>query len=180
MLFRSDDTSSSVAFARPLLSAAHLDWTKGLPATLQLAGGEVFACHGSPAGGDLDYLLEDVGSGRPVLAAEDAIRRRLAGVGSARLVLCGHTHVPRAVQVGEMLVVNPGSVGMPAYADDNPVPHAIETGAPHARYAVVTRGSGGQWSAELRVLSYDWKRAAQQARDNNQPTVARWTATGRV
>ncbi len=45
-----------------------------------------------------------------------------------------------------MLVVNPGSIGMPAYTDDTPVPHAIETGAPHARYAVVTCGPGGMWA----------------------------------
>ena len=179
-LLEGDDASPSVAFARPLLSAARLVWIKGLPATLRLVDGEVFACHGSPAGGDLDYLLEDVESGRPVLAAEDAIRPRLAGIGPARLVLCGHTHMPRAVQVGGVLVVNPGSIGMPAYSDDDPVPHAIETGAPHARYAVATRGPGGAWSAELRAVAYDWDRAAQQARANGNPAVARWTATGRV
>lgn len=185
-LLEGDDTSSSVAFARSLLSAAHLDWIVGLPKTLRLLDGEVFACHGSPAGGDLDYLLEDVESGRPVLASEDAIRPRLAGIGPARLVLCGHTHVSRVVQVGGgggsggVLVVNPGSIGMPAYIDDNPVPHAIETGAPHARYAVITRGPGGVWSAELHAVAYDWDRAAQQAQANGKPSVARWTATGRV
>ena len=178
-LLEGDDTSSSVAFARPRLSAAHLDWIKGLPGTLQVMNGEVFACHGSPAGGDLDYLLEDVESGRPTLACEDAIRPRLAGIGPARLVLCGHTHMPRVVQVGDVLVVNPGSIGMPAYTDDNPVPHAIETGAPHARYAVVTRGPGGLWSAELCAVAYDWDRAAQQAQANGKPAVAHSTATGR-
>ena len=179
-LLDGDDASPSVAFARPLLAAAHLDWIRNLPKTLRLMGGEVFACHGSPAGGDLDYLLEDVESGRPVLASEDAIRPRLHGVGPATLVLCGHTHMPRAVQVGAMLVVNPGSIGMPAYTDDLPVPHAIETGAPHARYAVVTRGPGDSWSAELRAVAYDWGRAAQQARANGRPAVAHWTATGRA
>jgi len=179
-LLEGDDTSSSVAFARPRLSAAHLDWIKGLPGTLQVMNGEVFACHGSPAGGDLDYLLEDVESGRPILAYEDAIRPRLAGIGPARLVLCGHTHMPRVVQVGDVLVVNPGSIGMPAYTDDNPVPHAMETGAPHARYAVVTRRPGGIWSAELRAVAYDWDRAAQQAQANGTPAVARWTASGRA
>lgn len=179
-LSEGDDTSSSVAFARPRLSASHLEWIEGLPATLRLLDGEVFACHGSPAGGDLDYLLEDVAGGRPVLASEDAIRPKLAGAGPARLVLCGHTHVPRAVQVGGVLVVNPGSIGMPAYADGDPVPHAIETGAPHARYAVATRGRGGMWSAELHAVAYDWDRAARQAQANGKPAVARWTATGRV
>ncbi len=179
-LLESDDTSSSVAFARPRLSAAHLDWIKALPRTLRFMDGEVFACHGSPAGGDLDYLLEDVESGRPVLASESAIRPRLAGIGPARLVLCGHTHMPRVVQVGDVLVVNPGSIGMPAYTDDNPVPHAIETGTPHARYAVVTRWPGGKWSAVLHAVAYDWGQAAQQAQVNGKPSVAHWTATGRA
>ncbi len=179
-LLEGDDTSPSVAFARPRLSAAHLDWIKALPKTLRFMDDEVFACHGSPAGGDLDYLLEDVESGRPLLASESAIRRRLEGIGPARLVLCGHTHMPRVVQVGEVLVVNPGSIGMPAYADDSPVPHAIETGTPHARYAVVTRVPGGRWSAELHAVAYDWDQAAQQAQVNGKRSVARWTATGRA
>lgn len=179
-LLEGDDTSASVAFARPRLSAAHFDWIQALPKTLRFMDGEVFACHGSPAGGDLDYLLEDVQTGRPVLASEVAIRPRLAGIGSARLVLCGHTHMPRIVQVGDVLVVNPGSVGMPAYTDDHPVQHAMETGTPHARFAVITRCSSGQWSAELLAVAYDWGRAAQQALANGRPTVAHSTATGRA
>ena len=179
-LLEGDDTSSSVAFARPLLSDAHLRWIESLSETLRLADSDVFACHGSPAGGDLDYLLEDVSSGRPLLAPEDEIRPRLHGIGPATLVLCGHTHMPRVVQIGPVLVVNPGSVGMPAYTDDGAVPHVIETGAPHARYAVVTRGPGGTWSAELRAVAYDWGRAARQAADNDRAAVARWTATGRA
>jgi len=179
-LVEGDDTSGSVAFARSRLSAAHMAWIGHLPATLRLADGEVFACHGSPAGGDLDYLLDDVSSGLAVLASDDAIRPRLAGIGAARLVLCGHTHMPRVVQVGDVTVVNPGSIGMPAYTDESPVPHAIESGAPHARYAVVTRKPGGVWSTELRAITYDWDRAAQQAQLNGKPSVARWTATGRI
>lgn len=179
-LLEGDDTSTSVAFARPRLSAAHLSWIRSLPKTLPLADGDVFACHGSPAGGDLDYLLEDIASGRPVLAAEDAIRSKLDGIGGATLVLCGHTHMPRIVQLGTVLVVNPGSVGMRAYADDRPVPHAMESGSPHARYALATRGSSGRWSVELRAVANDWNQAAQQARANGRPAVARWTATRRV
>jgi predicted phosphodiesterase len=179
-LLEGDDTSPSVAFARPRLSAAHVHWIEGLPKALRLADGDVFACHGSPAGGDLDYLLEDVASGRPALASEDAIRPKLEGIGQATLVLCGHTHMPRLAQLGAVLVVNPGSVGMPAYSDERPVPHVIESGTPHARYAVVTRGPNGLWSVELRAVTYDWNEAAEQARANGSATVARRTATGRV
>ena len=67
--------------SRPLLSPDHWVWIRSLPATLTLADGEMSACHGSPAGGDLEYLLEDVSSGRAVLDTEDAILARLAGIG---------------------------------------------------------------------------------------------------
>ena len=51
-LLEGDDTSPSAVFARPFLSAAHLRWIESLPTTLRLADGDVFACHGSSAGGD--------------------------------------------------------------------------------------------------------------------------------
>jgi hypothetical protein len=79
----------------------------------------------------------------------------------------------------DVLIVNLGSIGMPAYTDNGAVPHAIETGPSHARYAVVTRGPDYRWSAELRAVAYDWYKAARQAATNGRPTVARWTATGR-
>ncbi|MBS7540185.1 metallophosphoesterase family protein [Ancylobacter lacus] len=165
--------------ARERLDPAHLDWMAGLPPTLSLADGEVFACHGSPAGGDDDYLLEDIDAGRTVLAAEAAILPRLAGVGAARLVLCGHTHTPRVVAVGGVLVVNPGSVGMPAYRAGPPVPHVVEAGAPHARYAVVERRAGG-WAAELRAVPYDAEAAARQAEALGFAGLAHAARTGRL
>jgi predicted phosphodiesterase len=165
------------ALARPLLSAAHLAWMAGLPATLSLADGDVFACHGSPRGGDLDYLLEDVSGGRATLDAVEAIRPRLDGIGGATVVLCGHTHMPRLAQVGPVLVVNPGSVGLPGYRDSRPVPHVMEAGTPHARYALVSRERGG-WAAELRAVPYDHEAAARQAERHGWPQAAHVVRTG--
>jgi diadenosine tetraphosphatase ApaH/serine/threonine PP2A family protein phosphatase len=167
------------AFARPRLTRAHLDWIAGLPKTLTLAGGQVFACHGSPAGGDLEYLLEDVRSGRPVVDTEEAILPRLAGIGKASVVFCGHTHVPRVVAVGDILVVNPGSVGMPAFRGETPVPHVIEAGAPHAHYAIVEKLPAG-WTAELRAVPYDFEAAARQAEQADRHAVAYSARTGRL
>ncbi len=152
----------SDSFARPLLSALHMDWIGGLPGSLFLAGGEIFACHGSPAGGDLEYLLEDVQGGRPVLDLPSRIRPRLAGCGAARVVLCGHTHIPRIVSLDGTLVVNPGSVGMPAYRGRSPVPHAMQAGSPHARYGVLEQTRAG-WQATLHAVRYDTEAAARQA-----------------
>jgi predicted phosphodiesterase len=160
------------------LSAAHLAWLGGLPPMLTLAGGEILACHGSPVWGDNTYLLEDVGSGAPVLATDAAIRAGLGDIGAARLVLCAHSHIARAVSVGDVLVVNPGSVGWPAYADREPVPHRMEAGSPHARYAMVTRGRSG-WSASLCAVPYDWEAAARQAAQSGRADVAYAVRTGR-
>lgn len=167
------------ARARAALSEAHLAWMAGLPPTLSIDGGDVFACHGSPAGGDLDYLLEDVASGRALLAAPEAIRPRLAGIGPARLVLCGHTHTARAASLDGVLIVNPGSVGQPAYRDDAPVPHVMEAGTSHALYAVVERGRLG-WSAALCAVPYDHAAAALQAERGGRPDVAHAVRTGRM
>ncbi len=172
-------TGFSDAFARPCLSKAHLDWMARLPASLTLADGQVFACHGSPAGGDLEYLLEDVSSGRAMLDSNEAILPRLAGIGDARVVLCGHTHTPRIASVGGIMVVNPGSVGMPGYRDEAPVPHVMETGTPHALYAMVERLAAG-WAAELRAVPYDYEAAARQAEQAGRSAVAHLVRTGRM
>jgi hypothetical protein len=74
--------------------------------------------------------------------------------------------------------VNPGSVGMPAYRDELPVPHVMEAGAPHARYAVVERLAAG-WAAELRAVPYDFEAAAQQAEQHGRAAVAESVRTGR-
>jgi hypothetical protein len=64
-------------------------------------------------------------------------------------------------------IVNPGSVGLQAYTDDAPEPHAMECGSPHARYAVLSR-AGDQWSIEAVSLPYAWNKAAGAARRNGR------------
>ncbi|MGH2896718.1 MAG: metallophosphoesterase family protein, partial [Solirubrobacteraceae bacterium] len=76
---------------------------------------------------------------------------------------CGHTHLPRLLPLADgTIVVNPGSVGLPAYADDTPWPHLMESGSPHARYALLRRRVAG-WEVELRAISYPWDQAAATA-----------------
>jgi predicted phosphodiesterase len=53
---------------------------------------------------------------RPATPTEIRFR---AGTTSAALILNGHFHIPRVFQLAEgPLIVNPGSVGLPAYRDD--------------------------------------------------------------
>ena len=65
------------------------------------------------------------------------------------VILCGHTHIPRAVRLADgRLIVNPGSVGCPGYDDDEPVSHKVETGSPDACYAILSK-VGGRWDVDL-------------------------------
>lgn len=96
------------------------------------------------------------------------------------LVLCGHSHQPGALRLGDgRLVVNPGSVGLPAYRHHEPHPHRMESGTPHARWAVLERAAAG-WRVELRATPYDTAPAVAAARENGRPDWADWIATGRA
>jgi len=77
------------------LSGRHLAWLKSLP-SMQIIE-EILLCHGSPHD-DLEYLLEEVAGDVVQLAPPERIRARLADI-DAPIVLCGHTHVPRAVRL---------------------------------------------------------------------------------
>jgi len=128
------------------------------------------ACHGSPRS-DTEYLLEEVTPAAVALRRPEKVAAIL-GQDSASLVLCGHTHVPRVVSLPNgSVVVNAGSVGLPAYSDDLPFPHKMETGSPHARYAIVERTDLG-WRVDLRAISYDWGKAAAIAVANGFPDWA--------
>jgi diadenosine tetraphosphatase ApaH/serine/threonine PP2A family protein phosphatase len=92
-------------------------------------------------------------------------------------MLCAHSHIPRVVRVGSTLIVNPGSVGLPAYDHDQPELHVMETGSPDARYAVLERAAQG-WQVELIALAYDHLAAAEQAKRNARPDWERALLTG--
>jgi predicted phosphodiesterase len=165
--------SDRYAFAQ--LTPSQRAWLAGLPATLALEGGAVLLCHGVPAD-DRVYLLETPADGRLHLATPDQIARRLVGV-QAHLVACGHSHVPRAVHHDGRLIVNPGSVGLPAYVHDGPHAHVSETGSPLARYAVVT-GGHDEPRVEFVALAYDAPAAAARAEQNGRPDWAHALLTG--
>ncbi len=136
----------------PQLGADDLAWLRAMPPRIEAEG--VLFCHGTPRSDEV-FWLDRPRDGRMQLADAGAIEAEATGE-SAPLILCGHTHVPRVARLADgRLVVNPGSVGSPAYLDPRPpAPCRMEMGAPDARYALVTR-TGGRWRAELRHVPYD-------------------------
>jgi predicted phosphodiesterase len=170
----------SDAYAHDRLTSAQRCALGDLPVRLDLKEG-IAAVHGTGAG-DNQYLLEDVVAGRLALSRCEDIAARVVGETSSVLV-CAHSHQPRVAQgPGGLLIVNPGSVGCPAYADPTPpTPHASETGSPHARYAFLTREArNGRWHVNLIAIGYDWDRASAQAAASGRSQWARALATGYV
>jgi putative phosphoesterase len=165
----------TMSFVHEVLAPDQLAWVAGLPVRLDRE--DLRFCHGTPDHDDV-YLLETVTEAGVRLKAESEIEA-LLGPEPAQVTFCGHSHVPRVVAVGGRLVVNPGSVGLPAYDHDTPWPHVMEAGSPHARYALLTRGTEG-WHIEQVMVPYPWKEAAARARRNGRPDWAEWIETGRA
>lgn len=114
-------------------------------------GEGILAMHSRPED-DLSYLMHE--------ATAHGIRERLPGEVAAllpntageSLVLSAHTHRAHALLLPDgRLVVNPGSVGQPAYSDTKPFPHIMQAGTPHARWALLER-RGADWRVQFHAL----------------------------
>jgi putative phosphoesterase len=159
------------------LRPEHFSWMAQIPESLWIQD-EVLLVHGTPDS-DVSYFLETVEASGVRQATPTEIRDR-AGRTSAALILHGHSHLPRVFELAEgSLIVNPGSVGLPAYQDELPFLHKMETGSPHARYAIVEKRNGS-WSAELKAVVYDWEGAAAAAEQRQRPDWARALRSGRA
>jgi diadenosine tetraphosphatase ApaH/serine/threonine PP2A family protein phosphatase len=135
---------AAIRAAREALGRELVDDLASLPFSCFVE--RMFVCHGSP--------VSDVRSFAP--EPSDDEEELLAGT-SAESVLFGHTHVPfaRRSSVGDVELVNPGSVGMPfdgdtraAYAiahDDGAIEHR-RVQYDHAASSARLRAFGAEWA----------------------------------
>lgn len=127
--------SAATTYTLEHLKPAHLEWVRSFPATAVVAN-ELYLFHGDLAA-DETYLLEEVTDHGVFLRSTTDIATALAHIDQP-VILSGHSHIPRTIFLPPgKLVINPGSVGMPAYTSGLPLPHGMETGSPHARYAIL-------------------------------------------
>ena len=103
------------------LGARHLDWLRTVPST-QVFRDQVFLCHATPADDNVYWLETVTPDGSVRMSPLEAIEKEAEGI-SQSLILCAHTHIARAVRLGDgRLVVNPGSVGGPGFSYNASVP----------------------------------------------------------
>ena len=163
-------------FREDQLDLSQREWLSMLPKTMEY--GEIFCCHGTP-NSDHQELIEIIHDKKVEIADSELILERLDGIKHS-LILCAHKHVPRTVLLPTgQLIVNPGSVGWPAYWNDKPGLHVMESGSPHARYAIISKQFNG-WNVEHIAICYPWDKAAHRARASDREDRAIAIETGRM
>ncbi|OHV72165.1 metallophosphoesterase [Ensifer sp. LCM 4579] len=162
--------------AHDQLEPRHLEWLAALPESFVYRD-TLFLCHGTPQSDETYWMESLTADGTVRMASRERIESFAEDI-AYPAILCGHTHIPRAVRLGDgRLLVNPGSVGCPGYTDDLPVAHRVETGSPDARYAILDRSAEG-WSVTFRCVPYDHMAMARLAADRNRADWASVLATG--
>jgi len=171
------EKSLTLSYVQENLNSDHLHWLKRLKSTMILKD-EFFLCHGTPFKDD-EYLLESVSIHGVTLKKTSELVPLISSL-KQRVILCGHSHVFRSVYLDDnRLIINPGSVGLPAYCDEQPYPHKMESGSPHAKYCIVYRDDSA-YSVEFIEVPYNWSKAAEIASVNNREDWAQWLRTGRA
>jgi diadenosine tetraphosphatase ApaH/serine/threonine PP2A family protein phosphatase len=114
-----------------------------LTTTLEIEGlGKVLFCHATPRN-EIEIFTR--------VTPDERLAPVFAGV-NASVVVCGHTHMQFDRLVGQLRIVNAGSVGMPF-------------GTTGAEWLLLGPG------IELRNTQYDLNAAAEQFRQTNYPMV---------
>ena len=171
-----EQLSSAQKYTHDRLTSVHLEWIHTLPTTTIVAK-VLFVCHGDLF--NAPYLLEHIEPSGVLLRSTRDIEDSVKGIAQP-VILCGHSHIPRTVALSSgKLIVNPGSVGLPAYTMDTPIFYALEAGSPHARYALINKVEN-TWQVEHIQVPYDWECAASAARGNQRDDWAEWLMTGRA
>jgi len=153
-----------------------LEWMASLPFDLQVMPG-LYLCHGTPSS-DLIYLLEDVSSGAAILRSDQEIIRLLGGQQS-KLICCGHTHTPRLVKLTSgVSILNPGSVGLQAYTDDQPFIHSMENYTDKASYAIAETFND-EWVIQHVRVPYDISSAIEDCLTRGRHDWAHFIQSGR-
>ncbi|UEG53974.1 metallophosphatase family protein [Mucilaginibacter daejeonensis] len=160
------------------LSADTIAWLKDLPPTAD-CDGIFFVCHGTPES-DNEYLLELVRPEGVFVHEDEHLVERTKHIAQP-IILCGHSHVNRVVHLSSgKVILNPGSVGLPAYLGNGEYRFAMESMTPHAKYAIVSIDSKEQYHIEQIACHYDWNKASHVAKANGSVNWSQFLLHGRM
>lgn len=159
------------------LSEESIAWLKSLPGTASIDS-LIFACHGTPES-DNEYLVEKVTEHGVFVYNDEELIEKTRHI-NERIILCGHSHVNRVIYLSNnKIILNPGSVGLPAYLGNGKYRFAMESMTPHAKYAIIT-ADGDAINIDQINCNYDWNAASQQAKEHGNENAAKFLLYGRM
>jgi putative phosphoesterase len=130
-------------YARSRLSAEQLEFMRSWPLTLSV--GRVLFCHATPRS-DEEILTR--------ISPDERWGDALAGI-DADVVVCGHTHVQFERSIGDVRLVNAGSVGMPYEHDPGAYWALIDASDVEFRRTECQTPDLSDWPGEWPQLSPD-------------------------
>lgn len=152
-------------------------WIHNLPKNLYIED-LMYACHGNLMTDDLP-LVEEITNEGVILKSDETLTNVSKNI-SQPIIFCAHTHVGRLTQLNNgKIIINPGSVGLPAYSDDLPFHHKMESNSPFAKYCIIEFQDGQLISYQSISVKYDWDTASKLAGKNKRPDWEYWLKYGK-
>lgn len=178
ILLDKESNSATYKFVSPMINNEIENWIRTFKDTWVFE--DILFCHGSPFHND-KYLLEEVNEmGVVSYKNPNQIAAELEEV-PQQFLFCGHSHVFKTFYLSNgKLIINSGSVGLPAYYDDEPFPHVMESFSPYAEYVIAYKTAEKNWSIEHVMIHYDWEKASSIAKANGREDYAFALRTGRA
>jgi putative phosphoesterase len=174
LILEKDHENATLQYVLNEMDNDALWWLASLPPMASLEQG-ILMCHGTP-GNDTEYLLEKVEKTGVRVRSRKETAKLLESV-KENTILCGHSHLPGVARIPGRLIINPGSVGCPAFDDSHPFFHRMENHSPGARYAILEYLEG-ELHIEHVMVPYDHEKAAKRAMKSHRPDWAKWLRTG--
>jgi hypothetical protein len=170
LILKHSNINETVNYTLHQLSKSSLNWLKTLPESFTNEFLTLF--HGSP--NDMwKYFLEKIDNGNIKIKTNEEILENCGKI-KTKYIGFGHSHVERIVTIGEQIFINAGSVGLPAYSDENP-DHKMETYNNLAKYIIIENDN-----IQICAVAYDYKSSSRKANENNRNDWSEFIETGRV
>jgi putative phosphoesterase len=174
---QNQELNNTISFVRNKLNTEQITWLKELPDDL-IINDEIFMFHGSP-GNKKEHFLEKIGYGSLNSKSDKELKKGLENIKQS-IILCGHSHLPELRRFSNgVIIMNPGSVGLQAYVDEDTTCHYVANGSPHARYSILKKRDD-RWFVEKVEVAYDWEAASKIAIKNGRIDWSDWLRTGKV
>jgi predicted phosphodiesterase len=152
------------------LSNTTKEWLKDLH--LQYYDNNIFAFHASPLNNQ-EYFFEKIDNGIVTIKGNNELLKTINNIGQKYIVF-GHSHIERVISVDKYVCINAGSVGLPAYDDENPY-HKMESFNQKAKYVIINNNE-----ITIKYIDYNYKDAAKQAVKIDRRDWEKWILDGRV